>query len=101
VVYGGHSAAGGKQLAKQLAEWEKCLKMGERHGRIREFEQGSMELDAKSWLFEPHTRGKLMNQVSVYKRGKYESRIYTNVTYQGRGGLCHPVSSLKYAPKSS
>lgn len=70
-----HSAAGGKQLAKQLAEWEKCLKMGERHGRIWEFGQGSMELGAKSWLFEPHTRGKLMNEVSVYKRGKYESRI--------------------------
>jgi hypothetical protein len=71
VIYARHSAAaGGKQLAKQVSGWEKCLKAGKRHGRIQEFGQRFLELYVKSWLFEPHTRGKFMNQVSVYKTGK-------------------------------
>jgi hypothetical protein len=43
---------------------------GKRHGRIQEFGQRFLELYVKSWLFEPHTRGKFMNQVSVYKTDK-------------------------------
>lgn len=72
MIYARHpAAAGGKQLAKQVAGWEKCLEAGKRHGRIQEFGQRFLELYVKSWLFEPHTRGKFMNQVSVYKTDKY------------------------------